>query len=240
MKRKLSFFSAISRATAYRVLGILGVSMLLQLGVFLILSQQNVALPHVLENPLILVVMLLTLLSLCVVLSSAFRDRGGHQDYFFGRLRCSRKVVFWNQAAYNALCVLLFFLVETMTLLGICAISYLREPAIFGRQTLMMLCYESSMLHIFLPLSDWMGWVSNVFLVVGLGICTAIMPYKSRFSGAGIAAYLMSGLALLMLYAQWKDGLEFLEIRVISLIVCLVITGVALWDALSEEVPEND
>lgn len=233
MKRKLSVFAMITRAVWLRVLGILGAVVLCNLGGALVFAGRNASLWRLLQMPWLLNVMLFSLTGMCVVLSTAFWGKG--QDLFFGRLRHSRRYVFWDHAACNTLCFLLLYLVQTLSLLGICGIFYFQEPQLFGEATVMTACYESAMLHIFLPLSDGLGWAANIMLIVCLGLATAALPCKNRVSNSGISTYLMAGLALFMRYRQWEAGLDFSYVGPVYLIVFSVLTVVAVWGIYSKE-----
>ncbi len=239
MKQKMSFFSMIVRATLSRVLWILGVLVVLNLGLFA-LQDSELALYNTIDQPVFAGLMLLALVILWVVLGSAFRDRGGHQNYALGRLRCSRRWMFWNQAACNSLYLLLFFLTETVVLLGMCGIAWLREPEIFNNQTLMVTCYGSNLLHIFLPLSDVAGWISNLGISLCLGICLAAMSYQNRQSMPAMSGIFAGIAALISLLNQWNAGMDFLDGKIILLVIMAVITGVAVVLVYSGEVDERD
>ncbi len=239
MKKKLTFFSAAVRPTLWPVLGILGALVAANLALFLLLPPAATLHDSLDQSPF-LWVMLAALMGICVVLGRAFRDRGGHQDYLLGRLRVSRRRMFWAQAVGNVLYLLLFFLTETVALLGMCGIAWLREPEIFNNQTLMVTCYGSNLLHIFLPLSDVAGWISNLGISLCLGICLAAMSYQNRQSMPAMSGIFAGIGALVSLLNQWNAGMDFLDGKIILLVIMAVITGVAVVLVYSGEVDERD
>jgi len=150
----------------------------------------------------------LMMLTLCGTL----RDRGGKQNLFLHRLSLSPRAIFWNHGAYNSLCFLLLFGMEAMSLLGLAFWNSRLFPEAYNHQGLMLECYRCELLHSFLPLSDWLGWVVLGVLILGLGLSAAVMPHANRRGKRSVLPLLTVGVTVLYghlqmsMYAVSPDG----------------------------------
>lgn len=178
-----------------------------------------------------------TLLS--IVLCSALCDRGGKQNYFLNRLSVSPRVFYLTHVLYNTLCYVLLFAAEALSLLGLCFWMQSRFPESFNQQTLMLACYQSSMLHTFLPLSDVLGWVVLGCLLLGLGICTAALPAMNRRGRRSISTFLMCATVPFYVFLQNEFGAVELDAKIIALVGTAFFAFTALWGPLDQEVTEN-
>lgn len=171
-----------------------------------------------------------------VFLCGALRDRGGRQNNFLDRLRISPKAIYWNQVGYNALCYFLLFAVEALSLLGLAFWNCSLFPESCNHQTLMLDCYRTSILHVFFPLSDWLGWAGLAVLIPGLGICTAAFPAKQRRGKRSVTTFLMCLGALFYVYMQVSSHALFPDGKIIILISGVLLSLIAAGGVLSWEV----
>ncbi len=237
MKAKLSVFSMIARHSLFRVFGIL-VALAGANGVLWYLQMQEGF-----QNPWILLdteelswVFIIMFLLMSLVLSGALRDKGGKLELFLGRLRLTPAEIYLTQSLYNALCCGLLFAVEALSLLGLCFWQQLWFPEGFHAQTVMMACYQSDLLHTFLPLYDYWGWACLVLLVLCFGFATAAMPAKNRRGRRSICTYLMCGTVVLYLAMQREYGAVNWDPKVITMILAAVFGVVAAVGAAGQEV----
>lgn len=98
-----------------------------------------------------------------------------------GRLSIPEEgAVLW-QAVFNALCLLLFWAVQTaaaLALLGWYAASL--PPEYRSGQTVFLALYRSNFLHNLLPLDHWTRYLRNGVLALSLGFAAGAWTYKLR------------------------------------------------------------
>lgn len=164
------------------------------------------------------------------ILCFAMQDRGGRQNYFLNRLMVSPKTLFWNHALYNSLCYVLLFIVEGLSLVGLGVWAQGAFPERFSYQTLFLICYQSDMIHSFFPLEDWFLWISNLVMILGLGICTAALPTRNRSRKTSVTTFVM-GMVLpvnLFLHVEDTNALDST-----TRVIVMVLSGFCIMFALS-------
>ena len=241
MKRKLSILSVIAAHSMGRVFGILLLQLLLN-GLFFyrcLVTESWDYLDVVLAMPEVLGSFSIGLVLMTFLLSFALRDKGGRQNYFLHRLSVVPSSVGLCQGLYNSLCFLLLFAVEAMSLLGGVFWHKLLNPTLYNHQSLMLSCYHFSMLHTFLPLSDWLGWVVLGLLILGLGFTSAAMSVANRRGKRSILPLLMLGAVLLYGRLQMSFQAVSLDGKIIGLILSLMLTAPAVYSILKREVRED-
>lgn len=174
MKKAIALFSMITSQCIGKVLTVLT---LLTAGnaaiYFLGLGKRTARLSSVTDSIFLFAVFLVAFFVLSGILYRQLGNRNGHQSYFLDRLRLRKGTVFWNQALYNSLCYFLLFAVEALCLLAMSQITVNRFPERYNHQSVVVACYQSTLLHTVFPLSNWLGWLTNGVICVGLGIFTA-------------------------------------------------------------------
>ena len=240
MKRKLSVFSMIAAHTLGKVFAILlllpvinGILFYRELG------ETFQPLYKILDGRQFLLGFLAVFGLLSIVLCSALRDKGGSQNCLLNRLHTSPRGIYWNHVLYNGLCYFLLFAVEALSLLGIALWNQQVFPAFYNHQTLMLDTYQSSLLHVFFPLSDWLSWVVLAVLIVGLGICTASMPTMNRRGKRSISPFFMVGTVTFYLLIQFNSNAMFVDGKIIGLVGGILVAGVAVFAPISPEVSED-
>lgn len=139
-------------------------------------------------------------------LCRALCDRGGQQNYFLDRLRISSNTLYFCHIAYNAVCYALLFLVQGLCLLGLAFWCRKEFPESFNQQSMFALCYKSTLLHTFFPMEDWLLALSNLVLILGLGICTAAFPTRNRWGRGSYTTFIMVLAVPVYLYMQSQSG----------------------------------
>lgn len=241
MKRKLSVFSMIAGHSLERVFGILLLQILLN-GLFFynyLVVESWGFLDPILNTSELLGIFSVGLTLMTLLMSFTLRDKGGRQNYFLHRLSVSPGAVFLSHSLYNSLCFLLLFAVEAMSLLGGVFWHSLLNPEVYNHQTLMLSCYRFSILHTFLPLSDWLGWVVLGILILGLGVASAAMSAANRRGKRSILPLLMLGTVLLYGHLQVSLQAVTLDGKLIGLAMGLIFTVAAFRTGLRQEVRED-
>lgn len=237
MKRKLSVFSMLLRHSFFKVLGICGAMAATNFGLFYANSPDpGECLPWLLDLSPLFWIFVVAFGLMTWVLCSALCDRGGKQNLFLGRLRMSVKTIYLTHVVYHFLCYLLLFAVEALSLLGLCLWMRHYVPEQFNHQSLMLTCYQSDFLHTLFPMSDILGWVTLLSLLLGLGICTAALPTRNRLGKYSISSFLMAGLTLLYLQMQREGGALFPDAKILAIIGTVIFALISLLNTMTMEV----
>ena len=175
-------------------------------------------------------------LALTVFLCAALCDRGGRQNYLLHRLRISPAAVYRTQAVYNTVCYVLLFALEALSLLGLCALCGVKNAGWFTSQTLLLLCYQSDMLHSFFPLANVAGWLALASQLVGLGICTASFSVYNRRGKTSVLTFFMAAAPLAYVLINRKGSALDPTMPICNLFFAVFVAGISLLSALSMEV----
>ena len=163
----------------------------------------------------------LTLLALLFLLCCS----GDTAAYTLRRLRISEEAAVLWKAAYNCLCLLLLWAVQTAVAMGLCA-WYTRAigPEYSTSQTVFLAFCRVPFLHNLLPLGSWPRYLRNIVLLLSMGFCAAVRTYKvrrgSRF-GWGIGIFLWG-----VTNACFRDGISTWFMDVIVMIAALIAAAV--------------
>lgn len=235
MKKKLSVFNLIARHSLVWVISVLVLVVISNCIVFLTqLNPDYVSLYREFDRMPMYLVWAIGLILLTLVLCLPMTDRGGRQNYFLHRLELEPRKIFLNHALYNALCYGLFYMVQALTFVGLCAVVQRMHPDRFTHQTIFVTAYQSGLIHSFLPLGDWLLNLSNLVMIAVLGICTAALPTRSRSRKMSITTFVAEFLALIVVYLQTIDvGALDITTRIIALFCsgwCMLISVAGIWD----------
>lgn len=110
------------------------------------------------------------LTALCVMrCGSMTSPRSG---YTLCRLRISERMFCLWHALHAALCLLIWWAVQALTLTALCTLWTLRcDPA--GTQTVFLAVWRTPYFYNLLPLSDWVRWLRNLLLLAAMGCAAA-------------------------------------------------------------------
>lgn len=235
MKKKLSVFNLIARHSLVWVTSVLVLVVISNCIVFLTqLNPDYVSLYREFDRMPMYLVCAIGLILLTLVLCLPMTDRGGRQNYFLHRLELEPRNIFLNHALYNALCYGLFYMVQALTFVGLCAVVQRIHPDRFTHQTIFVTAYQSGLIHSFLPLGDWLLNLSNLVMIAVLGICTAAFPTRNRSRKMSITTFVAVFLALIVVYLQTIDvGALDITTRIIALFCsgwCVLVSVAGIWD----------
>ncbi len=106
------------------------------------------------------------------ILCRNWMDGSSHQNYTIQRLSVTEKALFWMQASYNLICLLMFWAVHLI----IAYVLYSRTYT--GPQSLFLEFAGSGYLHSLIPGADWVSWVKNFTI---LGFAAVYSAYYSIY-----------------------------------------------------------
>ena len=110
------------------------------------------------------------------ILVRNWTEGASHQSYTIQRLPITEKEIIRIRAAYNLLCLLLFWGVQLIA----AYIFYART--VTGSQSLFLEFTGNGHLHSLMPGADWLSWIKDVTILTSLAIMTAVWPIWLRVS----------------------------------------------------------
>ncbi len=233
MKKHLSVFGLFARCSAYKILGILFVMSLAEIGLFVREVKKAVATYHellsldlvslddlerVMDQSGLFWCFAVALILITVVLCLPGCAFGSQTGYTLRRLSVEERATFFHQAVYNVLIYTVFFAIQIALAFFLCVYYQNTIPESFvSNQTLFLAFYRNEFLHGLLPLSDLALWSRNAALILALGFCAAEFPYKQRRG-----KYALSILFLLFY------GIAFFRRSIGDLFHCILTVLIAL------------
>ena len=241
MKRHLSVLMVSARATLRWVLLLLGVMAAAEIALFCITRESwrsSGSFEYAVScsgTPIVCGVCFLLLCAL-LLLTNAL---GSKTLYTTARLRVSKEQFLLWQGVYNAGCMLAFWAVQALTVVGLAAL-YARlfsvpDPTAIGPQALLLAVYNNRFLHAVVPLADALCTLRNVVLVPMLGFALAGGTHELRRGGVPAFAAITVILAAVFFRVDLGSG----SANVLLAVGMTVIAGLAVGDALSEELPDE-
>lgn len=231
MKSSFSVFLLFLRHSVWKVLLLLAAMAGIELALFAALTPDPAT--HSLETCLAAcgrplgLVLLMGFVSLGYLLL-ADGSGGKHRlSYTLDRLAVSPRAVLACQAVYNLLVWLLFGAVQAAALLG-CFWLYQRQGGYVGPQTVFLACWQDELVHSFLPMEDVLRWLRNLILALGLAVTVACASAQLRQKNKPITFGVLVGGTMATFVQPMGQPID-----VLIILLVLVITGVALYYALS-------
>ena len=189
MKKYLSVFEMIIRSSIYKIIGILALLVIAELGTFYIALQQPLAriqpnLEEIVDQSHLSYMLVLAYVVMTIVLVLPGMNIGSRQSYTLQRLRIQEKYVFLLQCLYNVLCYFLLWSTQVGILL---AASYFymkyQTHAIITNQTIFLAFHRNDFMHNILPMQDVYMWFMLICVIWGTGIIVAIVTRRQRRGG---------------------------------------------------------
>jgi len=131
------------------------------------------------------------------------------------------------QTVYNACCLLLFWAVQAVLILIMC-LWYARwmDSAYVSGQTAVLAAYRIPFFHRFLPVADWLIWLSNLLLVTELAFSPACAGLRLRRGSRSSLCFLGMGLMMLTEGLGAAELMELEHLLLFAAILCLCVDGV--------------
>lgn len=243
MRKHLSVLMLAARSSIYKVLGLL----LLMTGLegaalYLTLARSPawghpVSLEELIEQSRVSWILAAAFVLITAVLCLTGCEFGSKQGYTLRRLQISEKSVFAWQCVYNAACLVLLWAVQTGIALAFCAwYTANAEPGTVTNQTLFLAFYRSGLLHSLLPLSDWLRWLRNFLLLLGLAMAAGEFPIRQRRGSWGKSIVFM--LVVTIAFFTREMGSTGSDGTLIGL--SLLVAGLTVFSALTQDADERE
>jgi len=218
MKKYLSVFMLMTRATFYKVLLLLLCIAILQSGYFYLVLNNEItmyngkeismdlpsSLPeNLIDNAHIPLFFGIAFILLTFILCRSWRENGSRPGYTFRRLNVSEKYVMVCNAIYNAMCYGLLILVEIVISYLLCQMYMAQvSPERTSIQTIFLAFYRNDLLHSILPLDEVSGWIRNIIMVLCLGYASADFPYRRRYGNLGLNIIILTVMSLMFFISE--------------------------------------
>ncbi len=220
MKRHISVFSLFARWSLFKVLGVLVLMCVGEIGWFLWKLQWAASPERAFDDAGLqyffgAAAVLVTVLLLKVA-------SGETTGYTLNRLQISRRSVFFWHCLYNGCMYLLLWLMQAVLAAGLCG-YFLTQWQDAGSQSFVLAIYRQDFLHSLLPMAEGILWVRNLLLSAALGVGAAYFSLRRR---RGMVSYLV--LLPIIGVAMFVNGLGFSGGEFVSIclsaatIICVV------------------
>lgn len=253
MQKHISVLGFYVRSSIYKVLLILLLMAVAEVGVFLSVfhgeltnyyelleqvAQGNataayLARPEKLfDNRLIIIIFECVSIAVSIVLVLPGCEFKAKTTYTIKRLQVSERACFFWQVLCSAMMYLLVYAVQLAVIVGLSQyyVNHVPEELV-GNQSIFLMFYRSEFLHSLLPLADVQIWIRNLLFLLGFSFAVAGYSYQQRRKKHPMALYWMiTGLAFF--FRQEIAG--FSNVMFLSLASLIVITK-QLFSVLVEE-----
>lgn len=196
MKKHLSVFLLAARAGVYRLILVLVLTAAAE-GAFFRIGLHSSALELAVRAGGMAIVFCAAFLLLTLLLCGSGCAFSSQPGYTLRRLSVSERSVFLSQAAFHAAAYLILWCAQVLLALLLCRGYVAANPEHSSSQSIFLAFYRNAFLHSLLPLEETGRWVSNTVLALGLGLCTAAIPFWQRRRQKKLVPILMILLAAL-------------------------------------------
>lgn len=252
MKRYFDIFGLCAKASFWRVMTVILLSSAAQVGVFYLALRKDIEswvdIPlapelsvgvsriEALTDGLGLVFGIAFLL-VTLILSLSLSGIGANSGYTLCRLDVSERETFFVQGVYNVIIYLCLWGAEALTLVGLCVLYEVVAPVgAVAPQSVLMAFWRDRLFHSVLPLSEWMLWVRNCILCLGMGFAAAGLPYKLRRKKPGLCVIVGTVLCVI----SFRLGVGDTFVMIASSIVALIIAVTACAGVFEKEAVYED
>lgn len=200
MRKHLSVLMLAARSTVYKVVGLLLIMAAVQAALFRFALQndESSGLELLITQSRVPLVCGVCFLILCALLSlTGCELHGSKLRYTLQRLSVDERTTVLWWAAYNIICLIIFWGVQLAVVLLLCRIYTAQaDPARVSGQTVFLAFYRNKFLHSLLPLGETSRYIRNVLLIVGLGVSSACFSFRLRHGEKGIAVIVLAAAAV--------------------------------------------
>lgn len=201
MKQYFSIFALSARATLAKLIGIIILMGVIEVGMFYNAIRQNsygILLENLMEDSLVIIPFGIGFVLYYVILINSFNGKHASKAAMTTtRLGIKESGVCWTMAVYN-MCMLIVFLAAQLGIVLIMCQMYLRSDLAGDYQhTVFIAFYRNGMMHGLLPLEDYWTYVENIIYIVSLGICASYAARQERHGKRDILTALAAGIVAL-------------------------------------------
>lgn len=219
MKKHFSVFGLYLSSSFYKVLGVIIISLGVQLALFY--GQLSVldgdplvyyGAEELIKNSHIPIVFALSLFAVTLIMSIFLGSGAANTGYTLRRLRISEKQVYFNHLAVNFFLYCLLWLAEIVLLVFLMKLYASRAPEeILSNQTVALAFYRSDFMHLIFPMRDWLGLIRNLFWVVALASLAAFFAFMSRRKKLAVSMIIYTAVvAFACVTEEFEAGVNFM------------------------------
>lgn len=231
MRKTLSVFALVARATLAKIILLIITLMAGEIGLFYLRlhTQQRLGtLEEMLESSRVYLLFIACFVCVFIILEAfAGKQKGGNPVYTVNRLPIRQGQFTIVCSVYNICCLILLFASQVLTdliLVHIYADYNTADP--YGPAAFLAF-YRNDFFHGLLPLGDFFSIIANVVLLISLGITCACSAWKTRQGGKDLLAAVFFISTVLMIPQRTIEGPGFcnlfiLTFSVIALAICTI------------------
>ena len=236
MRKHVAAAGMYIRINILRVIAILLITLAAEVLLFCrAASLPNTGLEDIIDRSGVMWVMAAAFILLTVQLCAAGGDRGGRQNYTLQRLALQERTVTFWQMAVNALFYLLFWTLQGLALIILCAVMRDSGDTLSG-QALFLACWRSPLLHGLIPMGEVLIWIRNVCFCAVLGIVTAKFSWCRRRGKFGVGVLFAAAACLLSFPREVGKAVEDTLVTLFLLTVAAAaVTGIVTEEEEDDE-----
>ncbi|MCM1026416.1 MAG: hypothetical protein NC432_08255 [Roseburia sp.] len=229
----------LARVSIYRILGILFIMGVAQVGLFCgrmrQVQEENLSFERMLGEAGAGYVFLAAFSAVFLILLWTQGEHGGRSRYTLLRLPLTWRQILALRALYNLLCFVLVFAVQTGLVLGLAGIYRGGAgPERATGQMVFLAFYRSEFLHNLWPMAELGKWLRNLLMLLALSL-EAAAGHRRKGYGRSVP--------LLIVVAAWvfrsETGINLRD--AFCDLLFLIVAGADLWVSLgSGEEPEHE
>ena len=191
---------------------------------FVSAANPGLAVDAAVNNSLIAPALVVSFVLWTVVLSMPGLNRAAHT---LDRLPSTHLQQGLCRTAYNFLCYLIFWGMQLAVILGLCLwFSDWAEPGAFGPQSVLLLFYRNSLLHLLMPLHNW---TLNLRVLGALLAFSAIAAYPNHYRGRPLTGCITAAAAgLILMYTLTFHSTPLADIG-LGLAALMLAAGLLFW-----------
>ncbi len=235
MRKHLSVFMLMAQHSFYKILAILILSAVLQLGFSYYLITEKIVQIQMIEViaqklPLFFQVSFILIFALLLTTTA---EQKGKERYTLMRLAISEKKVFFWQSLYNFFAFSLLYLVQILVAIGVSFMFVNIAPAEYvSEQTIFLAFYRSDFFNALLPTVEDIIFVRNVASILAFSMISAFVPMRGK---RALKTFLI---AFSGFFTYWGflniHSFEVIYIHTFLVVPCMI--GVILYQVLTKEV----
>ena len=184
MKQYFSIFSLSARATLPKLLGIIALMGIVEVGLFYFAMQgesYGILLEELMTDSRVpLVFAIGFILYYTILITGLDGNRGSKAAMTTTRLGIKESGVCWTMALYNMCALTIFLAAQLGIVLILCKMYMSSDLAGDYQHAVFIAFYRNGMMHGLLPLDDYLTYVENVIYIIVLGICGSCTAKKQR------------------------------------------------------------
>lgn len=227
MKKYTSVLFLLARSTVYPILGVLVLMAAAEAALFyhvMPMAGERCGLETLVQQAHLSWVFAAAFLAVSVLLLRTGCARGTKVGYTLMRLSISERNIFVLQSIYNVLCYLLLWAVQVLLAMGLSTAYAAYAPADYVTgQTVFLAFYWNDFFHSLLPFEDIGIWLSNLTLLLSLGICTAQYPMGQRTGKNSPLVFVLMG-AVLLLFIRGIGQLDTCAYLLLVSVICALFS----------------